>query len=184
MSARIPAVDVTLDVTNKCPLKCIQCSKTYFETLDEQQDMNFVLYRKIAEEVFPHARHVSLSSAGEPLMTRNFLDAIEIARSHGVQEVSFISSGLHLNPARAERIVDLGVTRMEFSLDGATEETYNKIRIGSKFDKVIRNIAHLNEIKQKKRTQYPLLRFNFVLMKSNIHELPAFYRSCPQPGGG
>lgn len=174
MSERIPAVDVTLDVTNKCPLKCIQCRKTYFETLDEQQDMNFALYRKIAAEVFPHARHVSLSSAGEPLMTRNFLDAIEIARNHGVQEVSFISSGLHLNPARAERIVDLGVTRIEFSLDGATEETYNKIRIGSKFDKVIRNIAQLNEIKQKKRTQYPLLRFNFVLMKSNIHELPAF----------
>lgn len=174
LASRIPAVDVTLDVTNKCPLKCIQCRKTYFETLEEQQDMDFTLYRKIAEQVFPYARHVSLSSAGEPLMTRNFLDAIEIARSHGVQQVSFISSGLHLNPARAERIVDLGVTHIEFSLDGASEEVYNKIRIGSRFDKVIRNIAHLNEVKKKKRTMYPSLRFNFVLMKSNIHELPAF----------
>lgn len=174
MSSRIPAVDVTLDVTNKCPLKCIQCRKTYFETFDEQQDMNFALYRQIAEQVFPYARHVSLSSAGEPLMTRNFLDAIEIARNYGVQEVSFISSGLHLNPARAERIVDLGVTRIEFSLDGASEEVYNKIRVGSRFDKVIKNIAYLNEIKKRKRAQYPMLRFNFVLMKSNIHELPDF----------
>lgn len=170
---RIPTLDVTLDVTNKCPLKCIQCRKTYFETFDEQQDMNYPLFKQIAADLFPHARTVCLSSAGEPLMTRNFLDAVALARSYGV-EVSFISSGMHLDHNRAEKLIDLKVSRIEFSLDGATAPTYNKIRIGSNFDKVIRNISYLNELKQKKGCSWPMLRFNYVLMKSNIHELPEF----------
>jgi radical SAM protein with 4Fe4S-binding SPASM domain len=171
---RIPTIDVTLDITNKCPLKCIQCRKTYFETFDEQQDMNFELFKKIAAEVFPHARSVVLSSAGEPLMTRHLFDAIEITREFPVRGISFITAGFHLNPGRAEKIVDLGVTRLEFSIDGATAPVYNKIRIGSDFNKVIKNIAYLSEYKKRKQSATPLLRFNFVLMKSNIHELPAF----------
>jgi radical SAM protein with 4Fe4S-binding SPASM domain len=173
-ASRIPAIDITLDITNKCPLKCIQCRKTYFETFDEQRDMNFDLFKKISAEVFPHARSVTLSSAGEPLMTKNLFDAVDITRSYNVPQISFISAGFHLNPGRAEKIVDNGVTRVEFSIDGASAAVYNKIRIGSDFDKVIKNITYLSEYKKKKKSRTPLLRFNYVLMKNNIHELPAF----------
>lgn len=170
----VPALDVTMDLTNKCPLKCIQCRKTYFETFDQQQDMDWDLFKRIAHEVFGHARSVTLSSAGEPLMTRNFLEAIELTKEQGVREISFITSGMHLNQKRAERIVDLGVYRVEFSLDGASADVYNKIRVGSNFDKVIEHIEYVNNYKKRRNAQYPLLRFNWVLMKSNIHELPAF----------
>ncbi len=173
-AARIPAIDITMDITNKCPLKCIQCRKTYFETFEEQRDMNFELFKRISAEVFPHARSVMLSSAGEPLMTKNLFDAVDITRSYNVREISFISAGFHLNASRAEKIVDNGVTRVEFSIDGASAPVYNKIRIGSDFDKVIKNITYLSEYKKKKKSRTPLLRFNYVLMKNNIHELPAF----------
>lgn len=181
MESLVPAVDVTLDVTNKCPLKCIQCRKTYFETFDEQQDMNFPLFEKIAKEVFPYARSVSLSSAGEPLMTRNFMDAVELSRQYGL-DVSFITSGMHLDHNRAEKLVELGVSRVEFSIDGASAEVYNKIRIGSNYDKVIKNISYLNEVKRRKQSNAPLMRFNFVLMKSNIHELPDLIRLAHRLG--
>ncbi|MBI2838547.1 MAG: radical SAM protein [Acidobacteria bacterium] len=172
--SRIPALDVTMDITNKCPLKCIQCRKTYFETLEEQQDMDFEHFKRVAAEIFPHARSVTLSSAGEPLMTRNFLDAIALTRSFGVEDVTFITSGMHLNKARAEKVVDMGVSRVEFSLDGASPEVYNRIRVGGNFDKVVENIRYLNEYKMKRKSARPMLRFNWVLMKSNIHEIPAF----------
>jgi radical SAM protein with 4Fe4S-binding SPASM domain len=51
---------------------------------------------------------------------------------------------------------------------------YNKIRIGSDFDKVVKNISFLDKLKKEKGSKTPMLRFNFVLMKSNIHELPDF----------
>jgi radical SAM protein with 4Fe4S-binding SPASM domain len=171
VAAHLPAVDVTMDITQKCPLRCIQCRKTYDETLDMQQDMDFDLFKKIAAEVFPHARLVMLSSAGEPLMSRHFMDAIEMTRSHPVQEIGFTSSGAHLNPRRAEQIVDLGVGRAEFSVDGATAAVYNGIRVGSDFDRVIGNLRHLAAYKQQKRTRLPIMRLNFVMMRRNIHEL-------------
>lgn len=174
LAARIPAIDITMDITNRCPLRCIQCRKTYSERPEDQRDLDFELFRRIAADIFPHARSVMLSSAGEPLMSRNFLDAIELTRSCGVQDISFITSGLHLNPARAEKIVDMGVRRIEFSIDGASAAVYNKIRVGSNFDRVIANIENLNRIKKEKQSDVPLLRFNLVLMRSNIEELPDY----------
>lgn len=174
LAARIPAIDVTMDITNRCPLRCIQCRKTYSERPEDQKEMDFELFRTIAGSVFPHARSVMLSSAGEPLMSRNFVDAIQLTKSCGVDDISFITSGLHLNPARAEKIVELGVRRIEFSIDGASAPVYNKIRVGSNFDKVIANIENLNRLKKQKQSAVPLLRFNMVLMRSNIEELPEY----------
>jgi len=173
MAERVPSVDVTMDLTSKCPLRCIQCRKTYDETPDTQHDMDFDLFRKIAAEVFPHARSVMLSSAGEPMMSRHFIDAIELTRRYTVQEIGFTSSGAHLNPRRAQHIVDLGVGRAEFSIDGATAAVYNGIRVGSDFDRVMANLRHLVARKREKRTHLPVIRLNFVMMRRNIDELPA-----------
>jgi len=174
LARRVPLLDVTMDITNKCPLRCVMCRKTYSESPEDQRDMDWGLFQKIVQEVFPHARSVMLSSAGEPLMTRNFLEAIQLTRKADVNEVSFLTSGMHLDAHRAEKVVEMGVDRVEFSLDGASAEVYNGIRVGSDFDKVIRNIEALGTVKKKLRTHRPLIRFNYVLMKRNIDELPEF----------
>jgi radical SAM protein with 4Fe4S-binding SPASM domain len=173
MAGRLPAVDVTMDLTAKCPLRCIQCRKTYDETPDTQHDMDFDLFRKIASEVLPHARNVMLSSAGEPMMARHFFDAIDLTRQYTVQEIGFTSSGAHLNRRRAEQIVDLGVDRAGFSVDGATAEVYNAIRVGSDFDRVMANLRQLVAYKREKQTHLPIIRLNFVMMRRNIDHLPA-----------
>lgn len=171
-SRRLPAMELTIDLTNKCPLKCIQCRKTYVETPDDQFDMDFALFQKIASETAPYVHSVMLSSAGEPLMSPRFLDAVETLAGYRTHEISFTTSGLHLNAYRAEKMVDLGVGRVEFSIDGASAAVYERIRVGSSFEKVMRNIETLTAFKAKKGSRLPLLRFNFVMMKSNIHQLP------------
>jgi radical SAM protein with 4Fe4S-binding SPASM domain len=99
------------------------------------------------------------------------MDAIDLTRKYTVQEIAFTSSGAHLNPRRAQQIVDLGVGRAEFSVDGATAAVYNGIRIGSDFDRVMANLRHLAACKQKRQTHLPIVRLNFVMMRRNIHEL-------------
>lgn len=171
VAQRIPALDVTLDITSRCPLRCIMCRKTHMETREVQHDMDFDLFQKIAAEVFPHARSVLLSSAGEPLMSRHFIDAIDIANRYSVPEILFTSSGLHLDPRRARQIVDREVGGVEFSVDGASASVYNGIRVGSDFDRVVRNIRYLAAYKRQKEAARPVIRLNFVLMRRNIDEL-------------
>ena len=51
------------------------------------------------------------------------------------------NNGSALTPRRCQEALDSGLTRMRFSLDAFTPETYSKVRVGSlPLEKVIRNI--------------------------------------------
>jgi sulfatase maturation enzyme AslB (radical SAM superfamily) len=57
------------------------------------------------------------------------------------------------------------------SIDGASAETYRVYRVRGDFDRVIANIATINRWKEKYRSPYPYLRWQFVVFRHNEHEL-------------
>ena len=56
------------------------------------------------------------------------------------------------------------------SLDGISAPVYEKVRKGSKFEKVVKNISNFSMLKRKLGVSWPELQLNFVMMKANIHE--------------
>ncbi|MFH1178004.1 MAG: SPASM domain-containing protein, partial [Acidobacteriota bacterium] len=63
------------------------------------------------------------------------------------------------------------------SFDAATKQTYESIRVGANYDKVISNIKRFNRFRTElPAAQRPKLYFSYVLMHSNIGELPEFVR--------
>jgi putative metalloenzyme radical SAM/SPASM domain maturase len=72
----------------------------------------------------------------------------------------------------ADNLVSSGVDDIVISLDGATADTYNRIRDGANFDDVVARIELLNRAKQEQASQTPRLGFEFVAMRSNVAELP------------
>ena len=69
-------------------------------------------------------------------------------------------------------MLDYKVDIMAVSLDGATAETNNKIRIKSNFDQIVSGLKSIIQQKREKRVQYPYINFVITLMSSNLHELP------------
>ena len=59
------------------------------------------------------------------------------------------------------------------SVDGATRETYEAIRRGASFDQVLGNVRHLVRAREARRQTVPRVRFDVVMMRRNVHELPA-----------
>src|SRR5262249_15635658 len=57
--------------------------------------------------------------------------------------------------------------------DAAKKETYERVRKGGKFDRLIANIRAINRAKERHGSAIPEIALNIVLMKSNITELPA-----------
>ena len=76
----------------------------------------------------------------------------------------------------ARRLIERGVTRLKISVDGARPETYNHIRRGADFTRVMGHIQGLTRLKATLGTRKPDLEFNFVAMRSNIAELPRLVR--------
>jgi len=123
----------------------------------------------------PGLEELQLQGLGEPMMHPRFFDMIAYAGRKGVR-VGTNSNMTLLNPQRAERCITSGLGELNVSLDGATAETYERIRVRAHFDRVLRNLGLLIETKQRLGSATPHLKIVAVVMRQNLHELPDLVR--------
>ncbi len=159
---------VTIDITTKCNLRCIMCS-SWRET--DNHDMPIELYKKIAIEVFPHTHELFFSCAYEALMSEYFINILEFTEQFNIPETVLISNGLLLNQENIVAVVKSKLNTLLISIDGATKQTYERIRRGGNFELLISNIEKLNKIKAGLHSDSPKIIFTAALMKSNLKEL-------------
>ncbi|MGR0482552.1 MAG: radical SAM protein [Candidatus Electronema sp. V4] len=164
---------VRVDTNWLCNLKCRMChfSDPSLKTLPP---MRIDLFQKIANDIFPKALWLYMSCRAEPFMTKNFGDFLKIASRYNVPHFGVMTNGQLLNEDRINELIDCNVKELGVSIDGATRETYEMIRINGKFERLLDNLALLNSIKKKRKSKYPLLRLNYVVMKENVNELVNF----------
>jgi radical SAM protein with 4Fe4S-binding SPASM domain len=143
------------------------CS-SWFEASD--YDMPFELYRKIAIEVFPYTRALFFSCGHEPLMSSYLVEILEFTKQFNIPLTSVITNGTLLNEANIVKMVQVKLSTLFISIDGATKQTYETIRRGANFGSLISNIEMINKIKESLHSDKPNLIFTSVLMKSNLEE--------------
>jgi MoaA/NifB/PqqE/SkfB family radical SAM enzyme len=64
------------------------------------------------------------------------------------------------------------VTLVMVSIDGVTAQTFESIRRGARFERVLGNLVRLRRLRDAAGSARPLLVANFVLMRKNVHEAP------------
>jgi len=77
----------------------------------------------------------------------------------------------------------MGVDRIWISIDGATKKTYETIKKGSNFEKVLQNIKKFAELKNQLNSPLPELVFRYTLTNLNKEELPQFVELIHSLGG-
>lgn len=174
-----------LDVTERCNLRCVMC---HFANLDRIRfppfdllpanhgNMDVDLFERIAADFFPRAHRVSLACAAEPLMHPRFREIVSIAGRYGVPELWFPTNLLGLTEALAETVVRSNVATVAVSIDATRQDTYERIRTGAKWDRLLEKLALLRDVSARVRNA-PRLRLAFAWMRSNrdeLRELPAF----------
>ena len=182
-SLRRRPLEVILDTTERCNLKCKMC---YFSAVDRLQFLPFdrqlssngmmplETFSRVAADLFPRARKVALGCAAEPLVHPKFVDIVREAGSYDVPDLWFPTNLLPLTPAKAEAICEAGVNTVGVSMDGTSAETYEAIRVGGKFARLMRSLDLLNEVRRGTGTG---LRLIFVWMRTNrgdLADLPRF----------
>jgi len=170
----IRPLKLEMDVVNQCNLRCIMCHFSSPENYTKRkQEMKLNDFARIAHEIFPLCHHVSLSMSTEPLLHREFAEILRITRQYNIPFVHLYTNGMLMRPEVMTALVTQTVHQISVSVDGATRDTFERIRKGAKFDRLIANIQALNAMKEKYNSATPRIDFNFVLMRSNITELPA-----------
>ena len=166
---------VIWDVSNKCNLRCRMCHFSHDDVFYRTaQYTSPALFERIAAQALPLAHTLILSASNEPLMSPHFVEILKIAARYRVPDLLFLTNGQLLSPRIAEAVIESGVTQVQISIDGATKETYESIRRGARFERLLRNLEFLSERKRQLGRARPRLQFNIVLMRKNLEELPLF----------
>src|SRR5688572_4732889 len=119
----------------------------------------------------PRLRRVDLTGIGEALMNRGFFKALKLLKSRGLY-VTLNDNFTMMTEEAARRIIELGVNQIFISLDGATKQTYEQIRVGANFEKVIGNARRLVQIKKEMGKKRPEVKVNAVVSSDNYREIP------------
>jgi len=161
-----------------CNLKCVMCP---WKSTRKQASNHGIMDQNVWDAIKPHLGEVSsldLTGGGEPLLQPRLIEWLTDAKSAGCQ-TGFLTNGLLLNEKIAEKLLSSGLDWLGISMDGASKETYEKIRIGSDFDKVCENIARAAKMRFGKS---PWIMINFVLMQMNFHEAEGIIRLAASLG--
>lgn len=123
-----------------------------------------------------------LSLAGGEPTVRN--DCFELL-AHGHERGLFVhlntnGYNLLLQPERIDELLATGVGSMNFSLDGSTAETHNRLRDAVFGFERIEKATEL--ILAKRRKGRPSVTYTFVLGPDNCHEVPAFVELARRRG--
>lgn len=169
-----PRID--LEPNNTCNLRCRHCQVTYWSKPAVHLDMS--AFTRVLSQ-FPGLLSIKLQGMGEPLLNRELLDMLLEGEKRGIS-MQFISNGTILNSTMAGQLLSLKRTHIGFSLDGATAETFESIRTGASFDKVVANIRELT--RRRGNHVYPMISVTAVVTSNNLHEIPALIRLAKELG--
>jgi radical SAM protein with 4Fe4S-binding SPASM domain len=167
--------NLEMDLLNKCNLRCPMCMMSHPSHYKQPlQRMSLEVFERLAAEVFWHVNALSFTFGAEPLLHPEFPRFVEIASRYRIPKVYAVTNGTLLTDAIARAIVTHGMDVLAVSLDAARPETYRQIRVGGNWDRLMHNLHGLERIKREFGSPRPHLELTFVMMKTNIGELPEF----------
>ena len=161
-----------------CNLRCIMCP---WREIAKNDVNHGLMSQEIWESIRLHLndiKSIDFTGGGEPLLQPKLAEWIAQANAAGC-ETGFLSNGLLLKKERLQPILDAGVDWICISLDGADAEMYEKIRIGSDFERVCENLANIAKLRSGNR---PKTMINFVLMAMNFHQVEDIVRLAARLG--
>ena len=175
--------EVSIDFSTICQLRCVECSTSKGITHNGIVGRGQLSYDAFVSfiERNPQITRMEMSNWGEIFLNKDIALIIKYAYEHGV--TLYCGNGTNFNDVDEETLEALVKYRVEYlnlSIDGATQETYEKYRVRGNLAKVLHNIERLNFYKKKHNSEYPKLSWQFVIFGHNEHELPMVKELCKQ----
>ncbi|MCI5123126.1 MAG: radical SAM protein [Candidatus Electrothrix sp. AR5] len=165
--------NLMIDACSICQLNCPRCPVTTMGYEDNIKKgyldvSNFEKLLKNNKRIVT----VRIDSFGESLLNPHFGELIRVAHDNNVRVKCDVGVNLNtVSEENIEKIVKYNLISLNCSIDGATQETYEKYRVNGNFKTVIDNIKSINKYKEKYNTKYPVLKWQFIVFGHNEHEI-------------
>ena len=174
-SEGVPPVQIKhlrLAIDDSCNLRCPSCRKgLIFHKEGSAYKLGIKLADKINDWLYNYKQpiQVHIGSDGDPFASHVYRHFMEQTPERDNIKYSILTNGLMFKefhtkvPYVINNLQELGV-----SIDGASKETYEKLRLGGNWEKINQNLKCISELKEKHNFRFIL---HFVVQKDNYHEM-------------
>ncbi len=135
--------------------------------------MSIRTFRDIIDSVKNESLVLLLYFQGEPFLNKDVYSMISYARQAGLYVITSTNAHFFAREEDAERLIRSGLNSLIVSLDGITEESYRRYRIGGSLEKVLAGVENIMKARAAARKRLPRVYFQFVVMSHNEHEIEA-----------
>lgn len=160
-----------VELTNRCNLRCANCRSLVRESdfLKNGRDMSSEAFQVLLKKL-PFVERFQFLGLGEPLLNPHLFEIISQLSQKGKSTIVNTNTTL-LGEDACVRAVESGLTKLYFSVDSADPDTFEQLRAGASFHKVIENVRTMVEVKRRLQSETPHLALCVVISKENQGEL-------------
>ena len=163
---------IRLAIDDSCNLRCPSCRNSM---IFHKEGSAFRLGIRLADRInewlykYKNPIKVHIGSDGDPFASHVYRHFMERTPPRDNIKYSLLTNGLMFKefhtrvPYVINNMDDLGV-----SIDGASAETYEKLRLGGKWDKIVEALECMADLKQKHNFYFGL---HMVVQQDNWHEI-------------
>jgi radical SAM protein with 4Fe4S-binding SPASM domain len=140
---------VFVDPASACNFQCTFCPTGHRDMIAEtgrfQGAMKYEVFEKIVDDLGAFDKPIKvlrMYKDGEPFLNKRLADMIAYARkAKHIEYIDTTTNGTFLNPERMGPVLEAGIDKINISVDGMNEESYQRFT-GFKFDfrKFVENV--------------------------------------------
>lgn len=160
---------IHISVNDFCNLRCPHCLRHVPSVKVDQNRLHLSDLERIAPW-FRSALFVAFAGLGEPFLQDDLLDMVDLVHRQGAT-ASIITNATRLDETVADRLCSEKPTILNLSIDAATPEVFEKVRLGARFHEVAANIDRIADTKRRRRSTFPILSINMTLMRDTLAEI-------------
>lgn len=155
-----------VEVTNFCKMACPGCF-----VQKKRGFMEYDQFTSIIDESAPYLRTLRLYNHGDSFYHPDIYRMVDYMKGLQHMEV-YLSTHGSFEDFDAEALVKSG-TRLflDFSLDGASQESLKEYRKNGNFDLIMENMRKLMYYRKKYNSRWPAVEWKYIVMKPNEHEM-------------
>jgi wyosine [tRNA(Phe)-imidazoG37] synthetase (radical SAM superfamily) len=169
-------VEIALSCDTTCNLRCPSC-RTHIKVNSEQENNKLSkMLNTIIRPALKNCSSLTLLGSGEFFTSKPLQD---FCKALSKQEFPDLKINIHTNAQllTKEKYREFDnlkgmIGRIAVSVDGAEKQTYETIRMGGKWERLLDALSFISDLKEKNNIEIFLLRF--VVQKLNYKQIPAF----------
>ena len=160
-----------IEPSGSCNLKCPECVVGGGMLTRAKGNMSFDEFKNIIDQVEKHVIILYLYFQGEPFINKQIYKMIEYARSKKMYIITSTNGHFFEKDEQVEALIKSGIQYVIISMDGVTQSSYEKYRVGGNLAKVEKGIQNIVNSKKKFKMAAPFLALQFLVMKDNENEI-------------